>query len=135
MKPAYAGRNLAKSNRRIRRSISFCIVLVTIYLITAIISCGTKSDPADHPLTQDEQYLVDTYIKIIQARDLHSQYPARAESIFTAIDSTTDTLRIANTITRINETPRRWEHIFEVLDTRLQQLSKQSAGRESPSTR
>lgn len=47
-----------------------------------------------------------------------------AESLFTAIDTTTDTLRIANTITSINETPERWLTIFEVIDSRLQKIQE-----------
>lgn len=122
--PRAADNRKRQSSHRTGRNMFFCMVIFTCYLIISAISCGTKSDPADHPLSEDERYLIDTYTKIIRAQDLHSQNPAGAESLFAAIDSTTDTLRIANTITSINLTPERWLKIFEVLDTRQQRISK-----------
>ncbi len=76
-------------------------------------------------MTQDERYLVDTYVNVIRARDLQSHNPSRAESIFSVIDSTTDTLRMANTIKGINGNPDRWLYIFEMIDGELRRSPKQ----------
>jgi hypothetical protein len=102
-------------------------MLCSLFALVTAMSCGSKGDPAVHPLTEDERHLIDTYIIIIGARDLYSRNPSMAESLFTAIDSTTDSLRMANTITAINQTPERWLFIFEILDTRIQKLSQKEA--------
>ncbi|MBI4721199.1 MAG: hypothetical protein HY770_08285, partial [Chitinivibrionia bacterium] len=78
---------IRRSARGIRIAMLSCFVL-----IHRIAGCGKRGKPAEQPLTQDEHYLVDTYVNVIRAKDLHGRNPSIADSLFSAIDSTTDTL-------------------------------------------
>jgi len=75
-------------------------------------------------MTADEAYLVDTYVRIAEARDLHTVNYLKSDSLFAVLDSTTDSLRIANTIRDLDLTPDRWALVFrsieQAMDTGLQ---------------
>jgi hypothetical protein len=110
----------------------FILLLGFIVLLVTAGACGKKDQAAvNQHLTKDEQYLINSYARIIHARDLHSSNPAKAESLFAVIDSTTDTLRIANTINSINKDPNRWIYIFEVLENRIQRQSNEQGSENS----
>ncbi len=92
----------------------------SIILLLLASSCGGGSDhEAPSALSPDELYLIDTYEKIINAQQLYTTDSLMAVSQFTAIDSTTDTLRIANTINKLNSTPDRWVALFKFINERL----------------
>ena len=57
---------------------------------------GDGTGPPD--LSEDEKYLIDAYVDVKQARSNYPHHPAVAESLFTVLDSTIDSVRIANTI-------------------------------------
>ena len=82
-------------------------------------------------LTEDEVYLIDAYVDVARARDRHAVSYLESESLFTRLDSTIDTTRIANTIRILNRDPDRWLLVFESIERDL----KSSQGRESEETR
>jgi hypothetical protein len=71
-------------------------------------------------LTEEETYLVDTYLGLAEARDRYTVNYLESESLFTMLDSTIDTTRIANTIRELNEDPDRWLAVFETIERRLE---------------
>ena len=70
-------------------------------------------------MSDDERYLVDAYVDIIRTSDQYPRDPAAAESLFTVLDSTIDSVRIANTIRTVDLEPERWAIIFEVIENEL----------------
>jgi hypothetical protein len=78
---------------------------------------GDGTGPPD--LTEDEQYLIDAYVDVKRARSNYPHNPVVAESLFTVLDSTIDSVRIANTIQDVNETPERWLLILEEIENQL----------------
>jgi len=109
------------SKRRKTSSLAFVLLSVAI-LVALHPACGgkDKEPPAKITLTPDEEYLIDTYVKIVEARDLFPADSLQAYNLFARLDSTTDTLRIANTIRALNRTPDRWIAVFKELDEKLQ---------------
>ena len=90
-------------------------------LIAASAPCSRKEGErsARPPLSGDEKYLVEAYVNIQRARSFYPTHPEIAESLFAALDSTTDSTRVANTIRETNRTPERWALIFEAIDKEL----------------
>jgi hypothetical protein len=80
---------------------------------------GDQPDP--QVLTEDERYLIDAYVDIKLARSHYPRDPAAAESLFTVLDSTIDTDRIANTIRTVNEAPERWAMILEEIEREIRE--------------
>lgn len=124
----FSSRTLDEPPRKRRRTgrNAAAVILACVLLSILCAACNKQSEPAVRPLTQDERYLIDAYVNVIRARDLRGRDPSGAESIFAVIDSTTDTLRMANTIKDINRNPDRWLYIFETIDAELQASSKQN---------
>jgi hypothetical protein len=104
--------------------------IVTVLALVFVSSYCTKeeSPTLNAELTPDETYLVETYVKLADARDLHAVNYLKSESLFTVLDSTTDSLRIANTIRDLNLEPERWLVIFRSIE---QTRSARSQGTES----
>ncbi len=57
----------------------------------------------------------------LHARSYYPLKPAIAESLFVVLDSTIDSVRIANTIRAINREPERWGDIFEQLERTMRE--------------
>jgi hypothetical protein len=70
-------------------------------------------------------YLIDAYVEVKRARSHYPNEPAVAESLFTVLDSTIDSLRIANTIRKVNEDPERWVLVFEEIEKILSGAARQ----------
>lgn len=89
-------------------------------------SCGRGADDDldDTALTENEQYLVDAYVDVKRASSRYSDDPVVAESLFTVLDSTIDSVRIANTIRDVNRQPDRWLVIFEEIEKKLRAQGK-----------
>ena len=108
-------------------------LLAVLLLILPLSQCGGSEDtPEATGLSADEAYLVEAYSSIAKAWEHAGVSPLLAESLFTALDSTIDTLRIANTIDALNEDPERWILIFREIDKSLQMSSQ---GRQLEETR
>jgi len=90
-----------------------------IAIALAILATSCERKPPVHeaaPLTADETYLVESYANIRYAESLYRADPARAESLFTALSTSVDSVRIARTIDAINRTPARWIDIFDEIE-------------------
>jgi hypothetical protein len=97
----------------------FVFALLVTALIVSIGACGDKGNQTEHvEITDDENYLINAYVEIKRAGALYPERRAIADSLFARLDSTIDTLRIANTIERLNQAPERWSVIFEEIEHR-----------------
>jgi hypothetical protein len=92
---------------------------------------GPDNQPKIPELSEEEVYLADAYLRVADARDLYAVNYLKSESLFTVLDSTIDTTRIANTIRELNRDPDRWLVVFE----RIQRELDSSQERESKDTR
>lgn len=106
-----------------RISCVIAVVLLSSYCT------GPDSQTKNNDLNTDERYLVDAYVQVAEARDLHAISYLKSESLFTMLDSTIDTTRIANTIRTLNDTPDRWLAVFESIERDLGR--SQSRGSEN----
>lgn len=101
------------------------IILLCLALATAVttVSCdGHTKDTADTTeLTTDEKYLIDAYVEVQLARSHYPHKPAVADSIFAVLDSTIDSVRIANIIRDINQEPERWAAVMEEIERRFEE--------------
>ena len=104
-------------------------VIALVLLSSYCTSPDTQTEISD--LTDDETYLVNAYVRVAEARDLHAVSSLESESLFTVLDSTIDTTRIANIIRDLNTHPDRWLLIFQSIG---QDLSS-SQGNGSEETR
>ncbi|NIM19077.1 MAG: hypothetical protein GTO51_01685 [Candidatus Latescibacteria bacterium] len=102
-----------------KRSILFTIS-VALVLLLGFCSNERKS-ASQRPLTADELYLIEAYVSVNSARILHQKDPLKAESLFTRLDSTLDTLRISNTIRALNVQPDRWAIILQEIEKALRE--------------
>jgi len=82
-------------------------------------------------LSQNEVYLAESYAKVRQASDLYSVNAFKSDSLFAVLDSTIDTLRIANTIRELNLNPDRWVLVFRRIEEETGRRSGRGAS-ESP---
>jgi hypothetical protein len=85
---------------------------------------GPDSQTKIAELTEEESYLVDAYLAVAEARDLHGVSYLKSESLFTVLDSTIDTTRIANTIRELNRAPDRWIAVFENIEREFRGLKE-----------
>jgi hypothetical protein len=83
----------------------------------------------------DERYLIEAYLDIKNARSYYPRSPAVAESLFTVLDSTIDSVRIANTIQKVNQVPERWALIFEEIEQQIRERSQLPEARKPKSRR
>jgi hypothetical protein len=92
--------------------------LVCVLALAFVTSYCTPGDNQTEimELSGDETYLVESYIKAREARDLYSVNDLQSDSLFAVLDSTLDTLRIANTIRTLNQTPDRWVLVFRSIE-------------------
>jgi len=102
-------------------------------LIVASAPCSRKEETrSDHrPLSDNERYLVEVYVRIQRARVFYPGQPEIAESLFAALDSTTDTTRVANTIRETNLAPERWGAIFEAIEKELREPGGQERSEQT----
>jgi hypothetical protein len=96
-------------------------VAAALIVVPAACNRSETPDPLTRELSEDEWYLIEAYAGIKHARSFYSSNPEYAESLFTVLDSTIDSDRIANTIRDTNEYPERWEKIFEQLERTMRE--------------
>lgn len=111
-----------------RRAPAFGLLLALLVLSSYCTSPGDQT-PNDL-LTADESYLVDSYVRASRALDLHPVSPLESESLFAVLDSTLDTLRIANTIRELGRDPDRWILVFREIDKGLESASRGTGSEE-----
>ena len=118
-------------------SVRFWIRLSRILFVWALAFVSSyctqpESQTTNATLTDDEVYLVDAYDRIAKARDVRSLSYVKSESLFTMLDSTLDSTRIANTILNLNRDPDRWLLVFRSIERKLMTPSQ---GGQSEETR
>ena len=98
------------------------LICLAAALALATGSCEGGDGDGTGPLalSEDEKYLIDAYVDIKHARSNYPHNPVVAESLFTELDSTIDSVRIANTIRTVNQEPERWLAIYEEIEQLLQ---------------
>jgi hypothetical protein len=100
-----------------------------LVLISASCNRSDGPDPETRELSENEWYLIEAYANVTHARSLYPHNPEFAESLFVVLDSTIDSVRIANTIRDLNSDPERWEMVFEQLErTMRESASKVESG-------
>jgi hypothetical protein len=112
------------------RRIGRASCVITLVLLSSYCT-GSDNQTKITGLTVDEEHLVDAYVKLARTRDLRSVNYLKSESLFTMLDSTIDTTRIAKTVRLLNEDPDRWLLVFDSIERDL----NSSQGRESEETR
>lgn len=105
-----------------KRAVLFSSIILAIS-VSSFCDNNDEQNYQDQSLTEDEHYLVQAYAKVSEARDHLFTDPIVAESLFTRLDSTIDTLRISNTIEALNEKPDRWAFVFLEIEKALQNTS------------
>ena len=102
----------------------FLIAVLGVLLISHM-ACTDKGNQVEQPETSDdEKYLILIYAQLRYAESFYPDQPAVAESLFTKMHSSIDSVRIANTITELNKTPNRWVLIFREIEEMLKVASK-----------
>lgn len=105
-------------------------IVVEGALIALILSCGAEKKPPPSPLSPDEIYLVDAYVRVRRAGSLFSYQRAVGDSLLANLAGEVDTLRVARTIASLNANPERWVVVFETIEHELTS-SPASANSES----
>ncbi|UCH82898.1 MAG: hypothetical protein JSW50_10515 [Candidatus Latescibacterota bacterium] len=105
--------------------------ILGVLLLVIVTSYCTPSENQTEimELSPDETYLVDSYLAVREASDLYSVNVLISDSSFAALDSTIDTLRIANTIRELNSDPDRWVLVFRSIEEKRR--SRKDADEES----
>jgi hypothetical protein len=91
-----------------------------------VLSCnGEQSSPEPVAFSDDELYLIESYSQVSYARSYFPYQPAVAESLFTFLSATVDTVRINSTIVDLRNRPERWLHVFNEIEARLRKIKEQ----------
>jgi len=101
---------ISRSSRRI---------FVAAALIIAIQACGGSGPEAPLPLSADERYLVDAYVRVRKASALYPYQRPVADSLLAGLAGEVDTLRVARTIAALNTDPARWSLVLETIEKTL----------------
>ncbi len=102
-----------------------CLIVSLGLVVVCSSYCTTPDNETSiAELSPDETYLVDAYVQVAVARDAYSISPLKSDSLFAALESTIDTLRIANTIRDLNRDPDRWLLVYQFIERRLKTSSQ-----------
>jgi hypothetical protein len=101
-------------------------------LFAAALCCGPGEAPKPAPLSPEERYLVDAYVRVRRAEALHPWQRELADSLLAHLSGDVDTVRISRVISGLNATPERWPVIFEAIE---KELGAPSGAQPSESTR
>lgn len=94
-------------------------IIVAGALIALVLSCGAEKKAPPLPLSPDELYLVDAYVRVRRASALYPYQRGVADSLLTRLAGTVDTVRVARTIAGLNANPERWTLVFQSIEKRL----------------
>lgn len=67
-------------------------------------------------LTPDESYLVETYLRVVEARDARPLTYEKSESLFIVLSASIDTTRISRTVRALDADPDRWVLVFRSIE-------------------
>ena len=85
-------------------------------LVATVICCGAEEKPSNTTLSSDEQYLVDSYVRVRLAGAMHQVQPVVGDSVLAHLSGDVDTVRVARTIASLNATPERWSFILKKIE-------------------
>ena len=102
----------------------FLITILGALLISHAACTDKGSQLEQSKMSDDEKYLVLIYAQLRYAESFYPDQPEIAESLFTKMHSSMDSVRIANTITELNKTPNRWVLVFREIEEMLEEASK-----------
>ena len=127
----------SKENNRLALRLPRIGQLAVVILVTCLSSYCTSPDKHTKitVLSPDERYLVDSYVRIATARNLADATPLKSESLFTALDSTIDSTRIANTIKGLNGDPDRWIPVYDAIEHAMRDGGVPQSPGKVPGTR
>jgi len=87
--------------------------------IGIVLSCGSKDTPAPVQFTDDENYLIDAYVRVKRAGSYTIERPTLAESLYVYLGAVTDSVRIAQAVVTLNAAPDRWLDVFQEIENRM----------------
>lgn len=98
-------------------------VLIAALATVLMVSCDRGDEQRQAAdFSEDEQYLIDAYVKIKRASADYLNQREVAENALARLDSTIDETRIANTIQMLNKNPERWADVFREIETILREV-------------
>ena len=107
--------------------------LVALLTLLLMFSCQNPDPVAKEKqrlLTQDERYLIDYYMKIIEVEKSLHDNPALQEEKRTELDREIDKERIRRTLATLEKQPERWLAIYNRLnELQVRALQKASSER------
>lgn len=106
--------NSASARTHVSPFVRIGLVAVLVFVSSYCTQNGKETENVE--LSPDETYLVDAYVRIAAARDLHAVTYEQSESLFAVLDSTIDTTRISNAIRALNADPGRWVFVFRSIE-------------------
>ena len=93
--------------------------LVAAAVLVVFMSCSAREKPLDAPLSPDEDYLVESYVKVRRAAAMFPYQRVLADSLLDRLAGEVDTVRVARTIAALNTNPERWTFIFATIEERM----------------
>lgn len=93
--------------------------LVAAAVLVVFFSCNAGEKPRDAALSPDEDYLVESYVRVRHAGALFPYQRVLADSLLDKLAGEVDTVRVARTIAALNANPERWTVIFATIEERM----------------
>jgi hypothetical protein len=93
--------------------------LVFAAVLVLFISCQASEKPDDRGLSPDEDYLVESYVRVRRAGAMFPHQRVLADSLLDRLAGEIDTVRVARTTAALNANPERWTVIFQTIEERM----------------
>jgi hypothetical protein len=93
--------------------------LVVAAVLVFLAACHAKEKPLNPALSPDENYLVESYIRVRRAGALFPYQRVLADSLLDRLAGEVDTVRVARTTAALNANPERWTLIFQTIEDRM----------------
>ena len=106
------------------------VAALTPFLLLACQNPDPVAKEKHRPLTQDERYLIDYYMKIIELEKSLHDNPTLQEENRATLDREIDKERIRRTLAELEKKPERWLAIYD----RINELQTRAL-RDAPSER
>ena len=90
-----------------------------------VLSCGGQDAPEPVQFTDDENYLIDSYVRVKRADSYRLERPTLTESLYVYLGAVTDSARIASAVASLNVEPDRWLEVFKAIEERMRIEAKQ----------
>lgn len=95
--------------------------LAAAAILVVFVSCNAREKPLDTALSPDEDYLVESYVRVRRAAAMFPHQRVLADSLLGRLAGEVDTVRVARTIAALNTNPERWSVIFTTIEERTGQ--------------